>query len=239
MLSIFGTVVPTYIQDIKNHTMGKDLHIRDIDDKIHSHLGQSADKLGVSVNSIVKDAIDKWLRQQSEITKSHDIIIYNNDESMAKLLQSIDRLAKESDFFRSFCAPPSHKNAKILSKLDWFDGTIHPYEQEPKNISKYCNQTIANIAKASKNKHLCCFDFIITDIAKNSLKQAIEIESIYDKNRLSGLMFCIYKMETLVAAGIDNMVELFSKHDQVFLLSDDKLYKMQITEERPHKLVLK
>lgn len=219
--------------------MGKDLHIRDVDEKTHSRLGHSADKLGVSVNSIVKDAIDKWLKQQSEITKSHDIIIYNNDESMAKLLQSIDRLAKESNFFRSFCAPPSHKEAKILSKMDWFDGTIYPYESEPKNISKYCNQMISNIAKASKNRQLCCFDFVITDIAKNSLKQAIEIEDAYDKNRLPGLMFCIYKMETLSTSRIENMIELFSKHDQVFLLSCDNLYRLQATEESPHKLVLK
>jgi hypothetical protein len=228
-----------YITDSINKNMGKDLHVRDIDERIHSRLGQSADKLGVSVNSIVKDAIDKWLKQQSENTKNHDIIIYNSDESMAKLLQSIDRLTKENNLFRSFCAPPLHKEAKILSKMDWFDGTIHPYESEPKNISRYCNQTITNIAKASKNRHVCCFDFIITDIAKNSLKQAIEIEDIYDKNRLPGLMFCIYKMESLATSGIENMIELFTKHDQVFLLSHDQLYKLQTTEERVHKLVLK
>jgi hypothetical protein len=219
--------------------MGRDLHIRDVDDKIHSKLGQSANKLGVSVNSIVKDAIDKWVKQQSETPKSHDIIIYNDEESLGKLLQSIDRLARETSLFRTFCAPPSNKKSKILTKMNWHDGTILPYDPDQKNIGKYCNQIITNIAKASKGKQICCFDFVITDIAKNSLKEAIYIEDVYDKDRLPGLMFCTYKMDSLVSAGINDIIELFSKHDQVFLLSGDKLYKLHTTEESLHKLILK
>ena len=52
---------------ICTESMGKDLHIRDIDEKEHSQLTKISDDMGVSINSIVKDAIDKWLLQKNEI----------------------------------------------------------------------------------------------------------------------------------------------------------------------------
>ncbi|MDX1371810.1 MAG: hypothetical protein R3321_05035 [Nitrososphaeraceae archaeon] len=52
--------------------MTRDLLIRGFDDKIHSQLGELSKEKGVSINSIVKDAVDKWLnQQQSEIPKKH------------------------------------------------------------------------------------------------------------------------------------------------------------------------
>ena len=44
--------------------------VRGIDDKVHSQLGDIASKTGVSLNSIVKDAVDKWLEHNSQITKN-------------------------------------------------------------------------------------------------------------------------------------------------------------------------
>jgi hypothetical protein len=81
-------------------------------------------------------------------------------------------------------------------------------------------------------------DFIIGDIAKSSLNQALEIEEAYDKNRIPGLMFCTYKTETLLSSGISDMIDLFSKHDQIFILKEDQLYKLHITKENVHKLFL-
>jgi predicted HicB family RNase H-like nuclease len=53
--------------------MVHDLLVRGFDDKIHSQLGELAKEKGVSINSIVRDAVDKWLKQQSDIPKN---IIY-------------------------------------------------------------------------------------------------------------------------------------------------------------------
>ena len=47
---------------------------------------------------------------------------------------------------------------------------------------------MTNIADSANNKQLCCMDFLINDIAKNSIKQAMTVEQLYDNNRLSGLM---------------------------------------------------
>ncbi|MGA8842432.1 MAG: plasmid partition protein ParG, partial [Nitrososphaeraceae archaeon] len=86
--------------------MTHDLIVRGFDDEVHADLGKLANQKGVSINSIVKDAVDKWLKQREEIPKKHYLVIFSDDESMINLLRSMDRLAKENDLFRCFCAPP-------------------------------------------------------------------------------------------------------------------------------------
>jgi len=218
--------------------MVKDLHIRDIDDKIHSQLGGTADQLGVSVNSIVKDAIDKWLKKQSQIPKKHDVILYADDKSMASLLRSMDRLTKEANLFRTFCGPTNYKSAKLLKKLNWFDGTIHPYDSKATNFGRYMAQIVDKISNGSKKKPVCMFDFIIEDISKSSLKEAIRLEEIYDRNRLPGMTFCAYRTNTLMESKINDMMELFAYHDQIFILNADEVHKLHLTQESPHKLLL-
>ena len=246
--------------------MVHDLLVRGFDDEIHSQLGELAKEKGVSINSIVKDAVDKWLKQQqSDIPKKHYLLIYsdnnNSDDSILGLLKSMDRLAKENNLFRCFCGPPSTITSKLLSKLNWYDGTVMPYcyyynnnettktknkgqqnldknEQSQKGIISYCNKVMENIANNANNKQVCCIDFLINDIAKSSLQQALTIEKAYDNSRIPGLMYCTYKTETLLNAEIKDLVELFEGHDQVFILKQDEVYKLHITKENVHKLFL-
>ena len=240
--------------------MTHDLLIRGFDDQIHSQLGELAKEKGVSINSIVKDAVDRWLiQQQSDIPKKHYLLIYSDDNSILGLLKSMDRLAKESNLFRCFCGPSSTASTKLLSKLKWYDGTMMPYYyrtkiikqkqnqnqqiqiQNQKGIMNYCNKVIGNIVEAANNtnnKQVCCLDFLINDIAKDSLQQALTIEKAYDNSRIPGLMYCTYKTETLLSAEIKDLVELFEGHDQVFILKQDDVYKLHITKENVHKLFL-
>ncbi len=74
--------------------MVRNLLIRDFDDDVHSQLGNLSKQKVVSINSIVKDAVDKWLKQQKEILRGHHLIIYDDNESIKSLLKSIDKLAK-------------------------------------------------------------------------------------------------------------------------------------------------
>ena len=244
--------------------MTHDLLIRGFDDQIHSQLGELANEKGVSINSIVKDAVDKWLKQQQlDLPKKHYLLIYSDDDAILGLLKSMDRLAKENNLFRCFCGPPSTASTKLLSKLQWYDGTILPYYYELKNnnnnnivqnqnrqlqiknqkgIMNYCNKVMGNIVEvannANNNKQVCCLDFLINDIAKDSLQQALTIEKTYDDSRIPGLMYCTYKTETLLSAEIKGLVELFEGHDQVFILKQDDVYKLHITKENVHKLFL-
>lgn len=237
--------------------MVHDLLVRGFDDKIHSQLGELAKEKGVSINSIVKDAVDKWLKQQSNIPKKHYLLIYSNDDSILGLLKSMDRLAKENGLFRCFCGSPSTNSSKLLSKLNWYNAIVMPYyydeheilkqqqqkqnqSQNNKSIMRYCNKVMENIVAGNNanNKQVCCIDFLINDIAKSSLHQALTIEKAYDDSRIPGLMYCTYKTETLLSAEIKDLVELFEGHDQVFILKQDDVYKLHITKENVHKLFL-
>ena len=92
--------------------MVHDLIIRGFDDKIHAQLGKLANQKGVSINSIVKDAVDKWLKQQqSQLPRKHHLVIHSDDDSIIGLIKSMDRLAKEGDLFRCFCAPPGSQSS--------------------------------------------------------------------------------------------------------------------------------
>jgi len=218
--------------------MVKDLHIRDIDTKIHSQLGEAADQLGISVNSIVKDAIDRWLKAQSQTPKKHDLVLYADDKSMIHLIKSMDRITKEANLFKTFCGPPAYKAVKLLKKLNWFDATIHPYNSRAKNFEHYYAQIAEKIIKGSKKKAICLFGFISGDISKSSFKEAVKLEAMIDENRLQGMTFCPYRTNTVISAEIGDMMELFSHHDRIFILKGGEVYKLHLTTESVHKLFL-
>lgn len=236
--------------------MTHDLIVRGFDDQTHSSLGKIANQKGVSINSIVKDAVDKWLKQQQEIPKRHYLVIYSSNESMTGLLKSMDRLATEAKLFRCYFGPRNIPPTELLSKMKWYDGTVVPYlvshgenqsqsQQQiqkltpsQKNIMKYFSQVVKNIADNANSRQLCCLDFLINDIAKTSMKQALAIEHVYDNHRLPGTAYCSYKTDTLLNSDLENLIELFEMHDQIFLLKNDEVYKLHITKENVHKLFL-
>ena len=218
--------------------MTKDVLVRGFPDEIHANLSSKADQMGVSVNSIVKDAVDQWLNKKTHVPHVHDLLIYADEKSMNSFLKSLDRMTNSEDWFRSFAAPPNHHSEKILSKLKWFNGTVKPYLPNETGISKYCGKVMENISKESKKKPLCCVDFVITDIAKNSFNHAMELEKSYDESRLPGLMFCPYKSSDLMNSDITDLIELFMMHDKIFVVKDDDLFKLQITKESIHKVFL-
>jgi len=244
------------------------LIIRGFDDQVHEKLGEIANQRGVSINSIVKDAVDVWLkRQQSEVPRKHHLVIYSDDGSMMRLLKSMDKLAKEGNLFRCFFGTPNTPSSKLLSRLNLYDGTVKPYPyssatrardgehelslqqqqtqtqariqaQSQKNIRKYCSKVVDNVISNANNNQVCCMDFVINDVGNDSLKYTLMVEKAYDDNRIAGLMYCTYKTNTLINSEIKDLIELFEMHDQVFILMEDEIYKLHITKENVHKLFL-
>ena len=219
-------------------SLTKDLLVRGFDDSTHSELGKRADRMGLSINSIVKDAVDQWLNKKVDVPHIHDLLIYSDEKSMDNFLRGLDRMTNNTDWFKSFAAPPKHHIEKILSKLNWYNGTVKPYKPKGVDESEYCAKVIQNIVKGSKKKPLCCVDFVITDVANNYFEKAMEIERSYDESRLSGLMFCPYKASDLMNSDITDMIELFLMHDRIFVIKNDDIYKLQITKENIHKIFL-
>jgi len=219
-------------------SLTKDILVRGFDDSTHSDLGKKADQMGVSINSIVKDAVDQWLDKKTDAPHVHDLLIYSDEKSMNNFLKSLDRMTSNTEWFKSYVAPPKHHSEKILSKLDWFNGIIKPYNPHGTDGSKYCGRIISNIAKASKKQPLCCIDFVITDVANNSFTHAMKLEQSYDDARLPGIMFCPYKASDLMNSDITDIIELFLMHDRIFILKNDDIYKLNITKESIHKIFL-
>ena len=147
-------------------------------------------------------------------------------------------MANDAEWFKSFVAPPKHPTERILSNLNWHNETIKPYKPKGMDDSKYCTKLIQRIIKESEKKPLCCVDFVITDIANNSFRKAMEIEKAYDESRLPGLMFCPYKASDLMNSDITDMIELFLLHDRIFVVKNDDIYKLHITKESIHKIFL-
>ena len=217
--------------------MVKDLHIRNIDDKEHSRLSKIADERGVSINSIVKDAIDKWLSQKSDIPKKHFLLIYDDDQAAVELLKSVDKIAQEQGLFRAFCAPPGHPSKKALTKLGWLDGTVEPYTLD-KDPVKYTEKLGAELSKISKKGPLFAIDFILAEMASLSFEDAMQVEREYDKDPFPGLVFCPYKAKDVMSSSVEDAMELFLMHDPFYILKGNELYKFQVTKESPHKLFL-
>lgn len=219
--------------------MAKDVLVRGVDEKIYSSLGDAAKEKGISINSLVKDAIDSWLSKKNDVTKIHHLVLYADDKSMTSLLRSLDYFAKKNGWFKCHCGPTANFGIRLLDEMKWYNGTITPYDPNSKNLLNYCGKVIQKIATKANGQPVCCIDFIVGDIAnEKSLSQAVKIEHEYNKNRIGGLMFCPYKTPNLLSAGIDDMIELFEEHDQIFILKGDKVYKLHLTLESTHKMIM-
>ena len=218
--------------------MTRDILVRGVDDEIYSSIGNAAKEKGISMNSLVKDAIDSWLSEKDNDLAIHHLVLYADDDSMSDLLRSLDYYAKKNGWFRCFFGPTNSPGIKILDELKWFNGTL-PYVDSKKNMAAYCTNIIKKIIQKSNNQPVCCIDFVLGDIAgKKSLSQALKVEHEYNKSRIGGLMFCPYNTSDLLSSGIEDMVELFEEHDQIFVLKGDKVYKLHLTLESVHKMIM-
>ncbi len=218
--------------------MVRNLIIRGFDDDVHSQLGNLSKQKGVSINSIVKDAVDEWLKQQKEIPRRHHLLIYDDYESIKSSVKSIDKLAKEGEWFRCFICSSDFPLKDLLTKLEWFDSILSQSKNLKQETTKYFNNILQNILENASDKQICCIDFLIDDISNSSLNEAINIEKSYNEKRLHGIVFCAYKAENLFGASIKDLITILNLHDQVFIIKNEQIYKLHLTKENIHKFFL-
>ncbi|MDF0681964.1 MAG: hypothetical protein P0116_13480, partial [Candidatus Nitrosocosmicus sp.] len=150
--------------------MSHTLVIRGFDHDTHSQLGDLSRQKGVSINSIVKDAVDQWLKRQKEIPRRHHLILYDEDKEMIRLLKSINSFTKGKDnWFKCFIPSSNESFVELLKDLNWYDidqnNANHNYSHAG-DIMKHFSSILQRIIRKSKNKELCCVDFLLNDIAK-------------------------------------------------------------------------
>ena len=219
--------------------MPKDLLVRGFDDETHSQLGDMAGHMGVSLNSIVKDAVDKWIENNSQAVKKHELIIYTDDESLKNFLKSIDRISQSDNFFNACCGPKLHPGMQFLTKHGWLNGTVEPYKQFLENPNVYGKKIIQKIGSHINKKQLMILAFLTGDLAgKKSVSKSVDFCQWYHKQDVPGITHCIAHAETILSGNISSVLELFETHDQVFIIKKDSISKIHITKESIHKLLL-
>lgn len=219
--------------------MPRDMIVRGIDDKVHSQLGDIASKTGVSLNSIVKDAVDKWLEHNSQITKKHELVLYTDDESLLSLLKSIDYVANSDNVFRACCGPKTHTGMQFLKKHGWFDGTVEPYKKFLDNPNSYGSKVLEKIGGKVDKRQLFALAFLTGDLAEHqSPKKAVKFCQWYDKQGVPGITHCVADSKNIITGSLEDALELFQTHDQVYIAKKDGLHKIHVTRENIHKLFL-
>jgi hypothetical protein len=51
-------------------------------------------------------------------------------------------------------------------------------------------------------------------------------------------MYCAYKTYNLLNSEIEDLIELFEIHDQIFIVKKEEVYELHIIKENVHKLIL-
>ncbi|MGQ0606083.1 MAG: hypothetical protein ACT4OD_03890 [Candidatus Nitrosotenuis sp.] len=217
--------------------MPHDLLVRGLDEEVHSKITDASEQLGMSVNAIIKDAADKWVSQLSKERHRHDLVLYSDDESLKDLLLKMDELTT-MNWFKVCCGPSKYIGMETLIKHNWLDGTIKPYERFYENPIEYAKKVIQSIPKTEKNKQLLIAAFLTGDLAKDSIRRSVKFCEWYDKKNVPGITHCIAPTQTIMQNKIDDILDLFNCHEQVFIVKNKKLHRLRVTEENFYTLVV-
>ncbi len=218
--------------------MSKVLYVRGFNEKLHGELDDQAKKDGVSPASILENAFEEWLKNKQGIPTKHYLVLYSDDKSLLNFVRKVNDL-NDDDWFHVTTGPQSHTGVKFLKKHGWFDVSISPYTQGIKKPEEYSAKVFDRLREVADDKQTCFMGFMTEDIAQRfSLQKAIETEKIYNTKRIGGVVFCPYDMKKLNNFNFTEIFELFENHDEIFVLKENEVYKLNVDKTNHAKLFL-
>jgi len=218
--------------------MSKVLYVRGFDEKLHGELDDQAKKEGVSSASILEIALEEWLKNKQETPTKHYLVLYSDDKALQNFIRKINDL-DDGDWFHATCGPESHTGVKYLKKRGWFDATVSPYIQGMKNPEKYSSKVFDHLGRVTSDKKTCFVGFMTEDIAqRHSLQKASEVEKIYNTKKIGGVVFCPYNMTKLNKFNFTDIFKIFEEHDEIFVLKENEIYKLNVDKTNHAKLFL-
>jgi hypothetical protein len=225
--------------------MVKDLFVRGFDEKLHAKATQIAINDQVTLGSIVKDAIDKWIKNYEKNRHKHNLILYSDEVSLRKILDEIDKFASDN-WLKSFCGPSKHSGTQILSKRDWFDAAANNYGdllEKPQETGVKVIETISSKIESSRSSKSgygvrnttgllpLTVAFLVDDLAReHSVKKAAGFCEWYERKSIPGITFCIANTKNILTGTFDDLFELFNSHSGVFLAKSKKIYKINLDD---------
>jgi len=215
--------------------MSKTLYVRTFNETMYDQLSDHSQKKGVTVGSIIEDAVDKWLKHKHDIPASHNLVLYSDEDSLLHFLKKMEELTKE-DWTRVCLGPESHEGKKYLKKRHWTDVTISPYAQGIKKPEKYSAMVFDKVAKEVKGKKSIFMGFMTGDSAgRFSLNKANELEKIASSKITSGIIFCPFDMTKLMSSSMVSLLELINEHDKVYVLKKNEIFELNISKTNHSK----
>jgi hypothetical protein len=217
--------------------MVKDLFVRDFDEKLHAKASQIATDDGITLASIVSDAVEKWIKNHEKNRHRHYLILYDDEKTLSKLLNEIDKLASDN-WFRSSCGSAKHYGMQYLSKRKWFDATAGNYDKLLDNPQVTGNKVLEIIGNKLGNKFPLTVAFIVEDLArKESVRKAVGFCEWYESKSLPGITYCIANTKNIISGSFDDLFDLFNVHNAMFLTEGNRLYRLRLDEERSYSLL--
>ncbi len=218
--------------------MSKVLYVRGFNEKLHGELDDQAKKDGVSPASILENAFEEWIKNKQGTPTKHYLVLYSDNKSLLNFVRRVNDL-NDDDWFHVTCGPQSHPGVKFLKKHGWFDASISPYTQGIKKPEEYSTKVFDRLRDVAADKQTCFIGFMTEDIAQRfSLQKAIETEKIYNTKRIGGVVFCPYDMKKLNNFNFTEIFELFENHDEIFVLKENEVYKLNVDKTNHAKLFL-
>jgi hypothetical protein len=218
--------------------MVKDLFVRDFDEKLHAKASQIATDDGVTLASIVADAVDKWIKNHDKNRHRHNLILYDGEKTLSKLLDEIDKLASDN-WFKSSCGSAKHYGMRFLNKKKWFDATAGNYDRLLEDPQVTGNKVLEIIGNKVGNKFPLTIAFLVEDLArKESIRKAVGFCEWYESKSLPGITYCIANTKNIISGSFDDLFDLFNIHNAIFLTKGNTLYRLRLDEERFYSLLI-
>jgi hypothetical protein len=223
---------------MNSKSMVKDLFVRDFDEKLHAKATQIATSDGITLASIIADAVDKWIKNHEKNQHRHNLILYDDEVTLRKLLDEIDKLAS-GDWFKSSCGSAKHYGMQYLNKRRWFDATAGNYDKLIEKPQETASKVLDIIGNKVGNKYPLTVAFLVEDLAREeSLKKAARFCEWFESKSSPGITYCIANTESVIGGSSDDLFDLFNIHNAVFLSKGNKLYKLRLDEEKFYSLFI-
>lgn len=218
--------------------MSKTLYVRSFSEDYHEKLNDISKDQGVSVGSIIEEAVGEWIRNKDKKHKLHHLILYSTEEELLYFLKKMEDLTKD-DWVRICLGPDSNQGKNYLKKKNWKDVTISPYVQGLKNPEKYSSQVFTKADKETKDQDSMILGFLTGDVASRfSLKKSIELEKISNETIKSGIIFCPFKVSDLTKNNMMELFELMNEHDKVYVVKKKEIFEMNMNKTSHSSLLL-
>jgi hypothetical protein len=218
--------------------MVKDLFVRDFDERLHAKASQIASDDGITLASIVADAVDRWIKNHENNRHRHNLILYDDEKTLGKLLDEIDKLASDN-WFKSSCGSAKHYGMQYLDKKKWFDATAGNYDKLLENPQITGNKVLEIIGNKVGSKFPLTVAFLVEDLArKESVRKAVGFCEWFESKFLPGITYCIANTKDIISGSFDDLFDLFNAHNAMFFCKGNKLYKLRLDEERFYSLLI-